>query len=102
MFTTPEFIQAQGTSDFACYLKGSETSSYHVEFGKLEKTPEISDLSAIRDNMNEMYGIPSPTEPVPEVPKEAEIEPSIEQGSGEDTPELTPESEDDGIEQEKW
>lgn len=75
MFTTAEFIQNQGKGDFACYLKGQEVSSYHVEFGKLEKTPEISRLSAIRDNMRERYGVskievktPSP------IPKTKKIE----------------------------
>lgn len=75
MFTTAEFIQNQGKGDFACYLKGQEVSSYHVEFGKLEETPEISSLSAIRDNMRERYGVskievktPSP------IPKTKKIE----------------------------
>jgi hypothetical protein len=75
MFTTAEFIQNQGKGDFACYLKSAETSSYHVEFGKLEKTPEISRLSSIRDNMRERYGVskievktPSP------IPKTKKIE----------------------------
>ncbi|WP_350151348.1 type IV secretion system DNA-binding domain-containing protein [Nitrosomonas sp.] len=94
MFTTPEFIQNQGKGDFACYLKGQETSSYHVEFGKLERTPEISSLSSIRDNMLKQYGVPSPTEVSPEKPY---IEPQKGQGSGE-----VVEEEEADIEQSKW
>lgn len=107
MFTTPEFIQQQKKGDFACWIKGQETASYHVEFGKLEDTPEVSTLSAIRDNMNEKYGVPSPTVTTPpDSPKEPVIEPQNEQGSGEVTekpkPKTKPVKKVVDIEQDIW
>lgn len=96
MFTTPEFIQNQGKGDFACYLKGQEVSSYHVEFGRLERTTELSNLSSIRDNMRARYGVPSPTNPLPQ--KKPLLEPSEGWGSGEVVEEKEVETE----ERSKW
>lgn len=65
MQTQPEFIQNREPGSFAAYVRGEGILTYGVEFGKLERTPEISSLSSIRENMRKKYGLPSPTEKSP-------------------------------------
>lgn len=91
MNVTPEFIQNQSVGDFASYLKDMGTTSYHVEFGKLERMPEINKISDIHENMRKRYG-------VKEVIKTPPVTPPPEP----ETPELEPEEETDDLDRSKW
>lgn len=59
MHTTPEFITNQPKGTFAAWVKGYGTTPYPVKLGRSANTPDVSDLSFIRDAMRKKYG---PTE----------------------------------------
>lgn len=91
MNVTPEFIQNQNVGDFASYLKDMGTTSYHVEFGKLEKMPEINKISDIHEDMRKRYGVKEVIKTPPVTPTPEPI-----------TPEPEPEEETDDLDRSKW
>ena len=91
MNVTPEFIQNQNVGDFASYLKDMGTTSYHVEFGKLEKMPEINKISDIHEDMRKRYGVKEVIKTPPVTPPPEPI-----------TPEPEPEEETDDLDRSKW
>lgn len=57
-----DFISRSKRGLFAAWFRDLGTAYYPVEFGRLEKQPEIAELSVIRDTMRKRYG-PLPKEP---------------------------------------
>jgi len=69
MQTTPEYVFSQPKGSFAAYVKGYGTIRYRVEKSWFENLPDISTLSAIRDEMRKRYAPKgSGNNPVPRAP----------------------------------
>jgi hypothetical protein len=75
MRTTQEFIEEQKRGTFAAYFKDIGTVSFPVNLGGLDRTPAITNISAIREEMRKKYGAPpvvvqQPNPPTPPKPTE--------------------------------
>lgn len=63
MHTLPNFITNQPVGTFAAWVKGSGTLGYKVKLGRSAHLPDVSSLSAIRDDMRKRYGPQEKTPP---------------------------------------
>jgi hypothetical protein len=77
----PEFIGKARRGTFAAWFRDIGTVYYPVEFGRLEKLPEITNLSAIREDMRKKYGA-LPHSPTPPEAVNKPILDTPEQGRG--------------------
>lgn len=71
MRTDRELLDSQPKGTFLAYLKDTGVLPWQVEFGKLDRLPEVTELKEVEEQMRQLYGEVPPEKPEPEPFKEA-------------------------------